>query len=94
MLLEFFMQDLWPDEANLTTESGKSMVSVNLLFHRELGNMVNTYFQVRNRTNFLNLPKLTKKVFVLPDVPPVPDGLPDALHQPVGLWQQVGQSGS
>ncbi len=47
MLLEFFMQDLWPDEANLTTESGKSMVSVNLLFHRELGNMVNTYFQVR-----------------------------------------------
>ena len=46
MLLEFYMRELWPEEANLTTESGKSMVSINIHFRRELGTMVNTYFQV------------------------------------------------
>ncbi len=55
MLLEFYMRKLWPEKGNLTTESGKSMVSINIHFRRELGNMVNTYFQVTGALTFYAL---------------------------------------
>lgn len=45
LLLEFFIKDISTHPFPLTTDSGKSMVSIFIKFHRELGNMVNTYFQ-------------------------------------------------
>lgn len=45
LLLEFFIKDIFAHGRPLLTESGRSMVSVFIQFHRELGNMVNTYFQ-------------------------------------------------
>ena len=45
LLLEFFINNIAAHHEPLVTESGKSLVSVYIKFHRELGNMVNTYFQ-------------------------------------------------
>ena len=45
LLLEFFIKNISAIETPLLTQSGKSMVSIVIKFHRELGNMVNTYFQ-------------------------------------------------
>lgn len=45
LLLEFFIKNISAVETPLLTQSGKSMVSIVIRFHRELGNMVNTYFQ-------------------------------------------------
>ena len=44
-MLEFFIKSISAIEMPLLTQSGKSMVSIVIRFHRELGNMVNTYFQ-------------------------------------------------
>ncbi len=43
--MEFFIKKIAHHPEPLVTKSGKSMVSVYIMFHRELGNMVNTYFQ-------------------------------------------------
>ena len=45
MLLEFFIKDIYANDGPLKNGQGKSVVSVHIHFHRELGNMVNTYFQ-------------------------------------------------
>lgn len=44
LLPEFFIKDISMGEP-WVTETGKSAVNVWIEFHRELGNMVNTYFQ-------------------------------------------------
>lgn len=45
MLLEFFIKNISASLNPIVTDTGKSMVSIYINFHRELGNMVNTYFQ-------------------------------------------------
>lgn len=52
MLLEFKTDDWFPDDGGMTDESGKSMISINIIFHRELGNMVNTYFQASQDSTY------------------------------------------
>jgi hypothetical protein len=45
MLLEFFIKSILFTTGPLLNDQGKSMVAIHIHFHRELGNMVNTYFQ-------------------------------------------------